>query len=53
MPDQCYFCKKSSYKHGMCEVHYQIYLEEKEKLLEEDKKKYDFKPHYHNLKQFQ
>lgn len=50
MPDQCYFCRKASYKHGMCEAHYQIYLEEKEKLLEEDKKKYDFKPHYHNLK---
>ena len=50
MPDQCYFCRKASYKHGMCEAHYQIYLEEKENLLEEDKKEYDFKPHYHNLK---
>ncbi len=50
MPDQCYFCRKESYKHGMCENHYRTYLDEKEKMLEENKKEYDFKPHYHNLK---
>lgn len=50
MSNQCYFCTKVVHKHGMCDNHYQIYLEQKEKIVMEDKKEYDFKPHYHNLK---
>jgi hypothetical protein len=39
-----------SYKNGMCEKHYDMYKMQRELIIKDSKREYDFKPHYHNLK---
>lgn len=50
MADYCMFCKRLVYKKSMCSLHYDIFEEQKIKLLINDRKKEEYKPYYHNLK---
>ena len=50
MADQCLFCKQLVYKKNVCAKHYEIFMEQKEKLLLERRSKIDIKPYYHNLR---